>query len=488
MKYAAAYARVSTKEQSILSIEGQFEKIETYARNNKIQVVKKYYDKESGTSESRENFDKLLEDAYSKKFSIILVEKIDRFSRFSKTRAEMIIEELEKEGIFVIAVDQPFDVGSPYGRFMRSILLSQSKLEAEVTQERTTQRMRDIAKHGYWMGGKPPYGYYIDSTKDSEGRKRSVLKIKRDEAKVVREIFKLFNQGWGYKKITEYLNNHLEFAKPRSKKGLWNTSTVHDMLKNEKYVGTYVYGKGYKKRNHVEREDAIKIPGVVPAIIKKEEWELAKSKVALGGQRTRTVKTYILRGYLMCGECGAKMSGTSGKYICSAYANKQHDVYVSVSQNKIEKIVIDYILKQIERFTDQDYQEMAELYKYLRKIKDKSKNEDINKLKEALSKIQNKIKNIVGIISQGELNRSLLQELDEESKRLEVERDNIVSELNYINSKAGITITAEQIKEKYEDMKVKLNSENWLHRQDVISDVIDKVIYYKSGLYEIKMK
>jgi hypothetical protein len=45
----------------------------------------------------------------------------------------------------------------------------------------------------------------------------------------------------------------------------------------------------------------------------------------------------------------------------AAYVNKQHDVYLSVSQNKIK------------RFTDKDYEEMAELYKYLRKIKDKSK-------------------------------------------------------------------------------------------------------------------
>ena len=64
MKKAAAYARVSTKEQSKISIEGQFKTIENFAKQYGFKIVDYFSDKDSGKKMNREQLDILLENSY----------------------------------------------------------------------------------------------------------------------------------------------------------------------------------------------------------------------------------------------------------------------------------------------------------------------------------------------------------------------------------------------------------------------------------------
>lgn len=79
---AVIYARYSSHNQTKASIEGQLKACYEYAKQNNIIVVGEYVDlARSGTSDNREQFDKMIEDSKRKKFQTVIIYSLDRFSR-----------------------------------------------------------------------------------------------------------------------------------------------------------------------------------------------------------------------------------------------------------------------------------------------------------------------------------------------------------------------------------------------------------------------
>jgi len=72
--------------------------------------------------------------------------------------------------------------------------------------------------------------------------------INQAEAEIVRRIFQLYGQGIGFKNIASLLNAEGKpapydavRAKPRGRG--WSSSTIRAMLRNERYVGHFVWNK-----------------------------------------------------------------------------------------------------------------------------------------------------------------------------------------------------------------------------------------------------
>ena len=79
---AAAYARFSSDNQRAESIDAQFADIEDYARREGYTIVARYADEaKSATTDRRPDFQRMIADAEEGLFSVILVFKLDRFSR-----------------------------------------------------------------------------------------------------------------------------------------------------------------------------------------------------------------------------------------------------------------------------------------------------------------------------------------------------------------------------------------------------------------------
>jgi site-specific DNA recombinase len=76
------------------------------------------------------------------------------------------------------------------------------------------------------------------------------------------------------------------------------------MLHRETYAGIWHYGK----RNGTNPDDYL-IPVEVPAIVSREVWEAAQSR--LGKNKASSLRNtkynYLLRRRIVCGDCGAKM-------------------------------------------------------------------------------------------------------------------------------------------------------------------------------------
>lgn len=76
------YARYSSDHQREESIEGQIRECEAYAKKNGIRVLKVYTDRAfSAKSDNRPDFQKMITDSHRKLLDVIIVWKLDRFSR-----------------------------------------------------------------------------------------------------------------------------------------------------------------------------------------------------------------------------------------------------------------------------------------------------------------------------------------------------------------------------------------------------------------------
>lgn len=115
------YGRYSCDRQNEQSIDGQFRVIEEYAAKNGIEIVATYIDKAmTGTNDNRADFQRMMKDSDQKTWDVILVYKLDRFSR---NKYEMAIhrKHLKDNGIKLVSVMENIP-DSPEGILLESLL------------------------------------------------------------------------------------------------------------------------------------------------------------------------------------------------------------------------------------------------------------------------------------------------------------------------------------------------------------------------------
>lgn len=79
---AVIYARYSSGNQREESIEGQLRENKTFAEKNGIEIISTYIDRAlSAKTDNRPEYKKMIDDSSKGLFDIVIVWKIDRFSR-----------------------------------------------------------------------------------------------------------------------------------------------------------------------------------------------------------------------------------------------------------------------------------------------------------------------------------------------------------------------------------------------------------------------
>ena len=79
---AVIYARYSSDNQREESIEGQLRDCREYAEQNKLAIVGNYIDRAlSARTADRPDFQRMIHDSEKRLFDVVLVWKLDRFSR-----------------------------------------------------------------------------------------------------------------------------------------------------------------------------------------------------------------------------------------------------------------------------------------------------------------------------------------------------------------------------------------------------------------------
>lgn len=176
-------------------------------------------------------------------------------------------------------------------------------------------RLASVAR-GNFIGSVPPYGY--EKTVEYEDkRKCPTLKIKEDEANVVRMIFDMYvNQDMGRTNICHRLDK-LGIKPPKGKK--WSPSALKDLLENDHYTGKTRWnwrktvaiveeGQIFETRPKTKYGEYLIFEGRHKAIIDEELFRAARAKQGRNHRAKPNTKVRNpLAGLVFC-QCGRAMS------------------------------------------------------------------------------------------------------------------------------------------------------------------------------------
>lgn len=160
----AIYYRISTTDKQGVGM--QEKAVRDYCEREGIEIYKEYYDRgQSGSKESRPQFDLLLKDMRDKKFDCIVVYKLDRIGR-SLSHLVKLFEEFKKKNIDFISATQTINTTTPEGVMFLQMLMVLSEYERALTISRINSGLTRAKAEGQKLGR--PHG-----AKDKGRRRKS---------------------------------------------------------------------------------------------------------------------------------------------------------------------------------------------------------------------------------------------------------------------------------------------------------------------------
>ena len=448
---AVIYARFSSDKQNEASIEGQLRECMQYAEYNGMQVIGNYIDRAfSAKTDHRPEFQHMIKDSYKNLFDIVLVWKLDRFSRdrYDSAHYKRI---LKKNGVRVISATEAISE-SPEGILLESLLEGCAEYYSAELAVKVRRGMTENALKAKANGVRAPFGYYIDGD--------DKYQIDETLAPVVKEIYSLYLEGKRVKDIAKLMN-----ARGIKNRGYdMNYNSVFRILTNRKYIGEYKFGD-------------ILLPDAIPAIIDKDTFEDVQQRLKNNKKAPamhRSEDDYLLTTRLFCGKCGAMMVGEIGtshtqskyRYYKCNQAKKHKCDKKAVKKDWIEDLVIEEILslisndEVIEELSDRIYEMQTE------------ENAAVAVVKNQLSEVDKKLNNLAEAIAQGVFSsttKKLLDDLEEQKSNLEVEL--FKTQINHP------VLTKEQIQfALYSYRKLDLSSQEG--KQQLIDGFVNSIFLY----------
>ena len=398
---AVIYARYSSDSQREESIEGQLRECREYAERNNMTIVGTYIDRAlSAKTADRPEFQHMIKDSAKELFEIVLVWKLDRFSRdrYDSAHYKHI---LKKNGVKVISAKEHISEG-PEGIILEAMLEGYAEFYSAELSEKIHRGQKENALKGKNNGGGVPLGYLLD-------KKAQKLAIDPTTAPLVVEVFEKYADGKSVRSIVEDFNAR----GLRTKKGQpFNINSFSSLLKNRKYIGEYRY------------QDVV-IEGGVPAIVPEELFNRVQERMEKNRHAPAMAKAkedYLLTTKLFCGKCERMMVGESGKshtgamhyyYKCSGAKRLKDCDKKAVRKDWIERVVV--------RLTMQRVMDEEKINRLIDAILVMQEQEDITTpaLRSQLAETESSIGNILKAIEQGIFTPSTKQRLDELEARKE---------------------------------------------------------------------
>lgn len=247
-KKAVGYCRISTNIQlDNTSLKDQEDKIRAYGNLHNIEISEIFIDKSiSGRSTDRPDYDKMMNYVKENDIDFIIVYKNDRIHR-SLYNLLTMINDLQKYNVSLVSVTENFDTSTPQGMLLLQMLASFAEFERAIITERSLNGRIAKLNEKKWVGGTPSIGYKIN--------KEGQFVVDKEEAKIVKDIFKLRSQG-------------LSMADIGDKYG-FSRQKVNYILKNRNYIGIYDY-RIKKDNSHIVMD--------IEPIVSKQLWNKVHAK------------------------------------------------------------------------------------------------------------------------------------------------------------------------------------------------------------------
>ena len=410
---ALIYCRVSTKEQALsgYSLEQQKNACIRYVEDNGFILGEIFMERgESAKTTDRSKFKIMLRtiEKNHKDISALVIWKVDRLTRDLYDYKYLELRLMQK-GVMIHSVSEPNEM-TAVGKLSRNMTAALAQFDNDQKSERTIATMKQALKDGRWLW-KEPLGY-----KRVVENNRSIMVIDEATAFYVHKAFDLAETN-NYTK-TEILRRLHEMGHTGLK-----IDKLTNILENPLYIG--------KIRSSWFPE---LIDGIHQPIISKRQFNNVQKVLAErrnGGINKVVVNPlFPLKKTLLCGKCGAKITGSKskgagGKKYAYYHCYSKEKCSVRTAKNLLEEKFYEYlksftlkdkvleatianIKTEIEEFKNNYSQELKNINSQLSLLKTRKKklidlmlDDAINKTdgKESMTGIDNEILFLEGQIS-----------------------------------------------------------------------------------------
>ena len=148
---AAIYARVSTLNGGQDPTMQTRELVE-YCQRRGWEIFDTYVDRGvSGKKDSRPELNRMMEDAYARRFDVVIVWRFDRFCR-SVSHLIRALETFNALGIEFVSLCEQVDTSTPTGKLVFTILGAVAEGERNLIAERVRSGLRNAKAKGKRLG------------------------------------------------------------------------------------------------------------------------------------------------------------------------------------------------------------------------------------------------------------------------------------------------------------------------------------------------
>ena len=367
------YARLSRDDERAgesVSIENQKEMLARYVREQGWTLYDYYCDDGvSGTTFDRPGFNRLVQDATDHKINLVLTKDLSRLGRDYIEAGKYTDFIFPSLGCRFIALNDGVDTIRKNNEMLVILKNVMNDLYARDTSNKIKAVKLSTFKAGKYVGCYAPLGYRKSAAD------KHILEIDPVTAPVMRRIFDLRLQGYGFRKIALQLNAE-KVPSPRTfyymaegrenRRGeteCWNDVTVKTILRNEVYLGHMVQNKtgtvSYKNHKQVSKPESewIRVENTHEPLISQDVWDAVQrmDNHPSRGRSGKSGSVSLFAGLLRCMDCGASMrymrdyrKKTSGKepeykaYVCNRYASGGKDACSShyINQKALAHVVL----------------------------------------------------------------------------------------------------------------------------------------------------
>jgi len=212
-----SYVRCSTTKQDLST---QSQQLIDYSNAYGFSIDKQICDFGiSGSEFNRVGLNQIKEGMVNKSFNQLLIYSISRLGR-SMVETITFLNELNDNGVNVISLKENLDLSTPSGKMISSILSVLSEYELDTLRNRVKDTLQTKKRNG------------IKYTKSVFGfdflNNQMVMNLK--EQKIIRKIFKMYKNGFGFTEISNHLNKNGHRIKNG---GVFSPCYVRNILKNK---------------------------------------------------------------------------------------------------------------------------------------------------------------------------------------------------------------------------------------------------------------
>ncbi len=336
----AGYGRISVdleEDGENTSIENQHAIISKYVQKTFPDAEFDFYsdrDRSGYTFDQREHYQEMRPKLMEGYYDILIVKDFSRFAR-RNSKGLVELEDLRDAGLRIISVDDGVDYPKRDDWLAIQFRFLINEMPVTDASKKVRSVVRSRQNDGRWICA-VPYGYVITDTK------KMTFEVNEAAAQVIRLVFTLYNEGWGYKKISNYLTKQ-KIPTPRQDeltrklesgqdckikaKPEWSIVTIQGILDNDFYIGTLREGKYTRAKingKDIRRDESehIIFENHHEAIVDYRTFAIAQEN-----RKRRTKDNYrgqkkydtAYSGYLFCGDCGSPMFSMSRPDLAPAY-------------------------------------------------------------------------------------------------------------------------------------------------------------------------